>query len=62
MAAAIVLTLVQYLDALVPGISRETAQVVQAYEADIYGLAIVLIVLFAPGGIGALFKRALAGR
>ncbi len=56
-AAAIVLTLVQYLDALVPGISRETAQVVQTYEADVYGLAIVLIVLFAPGGIGALFKR-----
>ena len=56
-AAAIILTLVQYLDALVPGISRETAQVVQAYEADVYGLAIVLIVLFAPGGVGALFKR-----
>ena len=56
-AAAIVLTLVQYLDALVPGISRETAQVVQAYEADVYGLAIVLIVLFAPGGIGSLFRR-----
>jgi branched-chain amino acid transport system permease protein len=56
--AAIVLTLVQYLDALVPGISRETAQIVQTYEADVYGLAIVLIVLFAPGGIGMLFKRA----
>ncbi len=56
-AAAIVLTLVQYLDALIPGISRSTAQVVQAYTADVYGLAIVLIVLFAPGGIGALFRR-----
>lgn len=55
-AAAIVLTLVQYLDALMPGVSREAAQVVQTYEADVYGLAIVLIVLFAPGGIGALFK------
>jgi ABC-type branched-subunit amino acid transport system permease subunit len=31
--------------------------VVQTYEADVYGLAIVLIVLFAPGGIGSLFKR-----
>jgi branched-chain amino acid transport system permease protein len=55
--AAIVLTLVQYLDALIPGISREAAQIVQTYEADVYGLAIVLIVLFAPGGIGALLKR-----
>lgn len=56
-AAAIVLTLVQYLDALAPGISRETAQIIQAYESDVYGLSIVLIVLFAPGGIGSLFKR-----
>ena len=40
-----------------PGISRETASLVQTYEADVYGLSIVLIVLFAPGGIGTLFKR-----
>jgi branched-chain amino acid transport system permease protein len=55
--AAVLLTLVQYLDALIPGISREAAQLVQAYEPDAYGLAIVLIVLYAPGGIGALLKR-----
>ena len=60
--AAVALTLVQYLDALVPGISREAAQFVQAYEPDVYGLAIVLVVLFAPGGIGMLFaRRAKAG-
>jgi branched-chain amino acid transport system permease protein len=57
MLAAVALTLVQYLDALVPGMSREAAQAVQAFEPDIYGLAIVLVVLLAPGGIGALFKR-----
>ncbi len=55
--AAVILTLVQYLDALLPGISREAAAVIQSYESDVYGLAIVLIVLFAPGGIGALLKR-----
>ena len=55
--AAILLTLIQYLDALVPGISRSAAQMVQMYEPDIYGLAIVLVVLFAPGGIGALWRR-----
>jgi branched-chain amino acid transport system permease protein len=60
--AAVALTLVQYLDALVPGISRDAAQLVQAYEPDVYGLAIVLVVLFAPGGIGTLFaRRAKAG-
>ena len=55
--AAVALTLVQYLDALVPGISRDAAQLVQAYEPDLYGLAIVLVVLFAPGGIGTVFSR-----
>ena len=55
--AAILLTLVQYLDALIPGMSRDAAQVGQSYETDLYGLLIILIVLFAPGGIGTLFKR-----
>lgn len=54
--AAIALTLVQYLDALVPGLSRSTAELVQAYEPDVYGLAIILIILFAPGGLGALWR------
>ncbi len=55
--AAVALTLVQYLDALIPGMSREAAQLVQAYEADVYGLLIILVVLFAPAGLGALFAR-----
>jgi len=55
--AAILLTLIQYLDALIPGMSRDAAQVIQAYESDVYGLSIVLIVLFAPGGLGSLFRR-----
>ena len=54
--AAILLTLLQYLDALIPGISREAAQVVQSFQPDVYGLAIILVVLFAPGGIGALWR------
>ncbi len=55
--AAVLLTLLQYLDALVPGLSQSTAQTVQAIEPDIYGLAIVLVVLFAPGGLGALWRK-----
>jgi branched-chain amino acid transport system permease protein len=54
--AAILLTLLQYLDALIPGISREAAQTVQSFQPDVYGLAIILVVLFAPGGIGALWR------
>ena len=55
--AAALLTLLQYLGALLPGISQDTAQLVQSYQADIYGLAIILVVLFAPGGVGALLKE-----
>ena len=51
--AAVLLTLLQYLDALIPGISRNAAQLVQAYEPDVYGLAIVLVVLLVVAvGLG----------
>lgn len=57
-AAAAVLTLLQYLDALVPGLSRQTALLVQSYQADVYGLAIILVILFAPAGIAGMWRRA----
>jgi branched-chain amino acid transport system permease protein len=57
MAAAAALTLVQYVDSLVPGLPRSTHEFVQAYVPDVYGLAIVLVVLFAPGGLGSLWRR-----
>lgn len=59
--AAVLLTLLQYLDALIPGISRQAAQLVQSYQPDVYGLAIILVVLFAPGGIGALWRATTRG-
>ena len=59
--AAVLLTLLQYLDALIPGISRQAAQTVQSYQPDVYGLAIILVVLFAPGGIGALWRARTRG-
>jgi len=60
-AAAVLLTLLQYLDALIPGIPRETAQTIQTYQEDIYGLAIVLVVIFAPGGLASLWRRRARG-
>ena len=54
---ATLLTLLQYVDALIPGVSQGVAQTVQAIEPGIYGLAIVLVVILAPGGIGALWRR-----
>jgi branched-chain amino acid transport system permease protein len=56
-AAAVLLTLLKDIDALIPGIPRETAQTLQTYQEDIYGLAIVLVVIFAPGGLARLWRR-----
>lgn len=60
-AAAVLLTLLQYIDALIPGISREAAQTLQSYQADVYGLAIVLVVLFAPSGLAGMLRRRTGG-
>jgi branched-chain amino acid transport system permease protein len=54
--SATLLTLLQYTDAIIPGLSREAGEIVQEYQADVYALAIILVVLFAPAGLGALFK------
>jgi branched-chain amino acid transport system permease protein len=55
--AAALLTLLGYLDALVPGLSQESSATLQQYQADIYGIAIILVVLFAPRGIAGLWRR-----
>jgi branched-chain amino acid transport system permease protein len=55
--AAVLLTLLKDIDALIPGIPHETAQTIQTYQEDIYGLAIVLVVIFAPGGLAAIWRR-----
>lgn len=55
--AAAILTLLQYLDALIPGLPRESSQIVQQYQADIYGIAIVLVVLLAPRGLAGLWHH-----
>lgn len=57
LAAAALLTLIQYLDALIPGLPRSTAETLQSFQEDIYGLAIVLVVIFAPGGLASIWRR-----
>ena len=57
MLAATLLTLVQYIGSLLPWLPRSTSEMIQTYEPDVYGLAIVLVILFAPGGLGALWRR-----
>ena len=55
--AAVLLTLLPYLDALVPGMPESVATFFQDWEADIYGLTIILVMLFAPDGIAGLLRR-----
>ena len=38
-----------------------TAQTIQTYQEDIYGLAIILVVIFAPGGLAGLWRRRRSG-
>jgi len=54
--AAAFLTLIPYADAVLPGLSREVMTVIQDWEADVYGLVIILVMLFLPGGIAGLLR------
>ncbi len=56
-AAAALLTLLQYLDALIPGLPENIASNLQQYQTDVYGAAIILVVIFAPQGIAGLWRR-----
>ncbi|MDI6900348.1 MAG: branched-chain amino acid ABC transporter permease [Anaerosomatales bacterium] len=52
--AAVVLTLVPYADALVPGLSADTVALMQDWEADVYGILMIGVIILAPGGLGRL--------
>ncbi len=54
--AVALLTLLGYLDALLPGLSGTTGELIQRFQADIYGLAIIAVVLFAPTGLAGLWR------
>lgn len=54
--AAFLLTMVAYVDALVPGLERSVAETLQAWEPVAYGLAIILVILYAPRGIAGLLR------
>lgn len=55
--AAALLTLLPYADSLIPGLPRQTAKTIAEWETDIYGLTIIVVMLFAPGGMAGLLRR-----
>ncbi|MHB8760849.1 MAG: branched-chain amino acid ABC transporter permease [Coriobacteriia bacterium] len=56
--ASAALTLLPYADALIPGLGRDVVAVLQSWEADIYGITMILVVILAPSGIGGALARA----
>lgn len=54
--ACVLLTLLPYADALIPGLSKDAVALVQDWEADISGLAMIGVLLFAPKGLAGLVR------
>jgi branched-chain amino acid transport system permease protein len=57
LAAAVVMTLIPFADAVVPGMSREVLDFFQDWQADIYGLVIIVVMLYLPDGVAGLLRR-----
>lgn len=54
---AVALTLLPFADALIPGLSKDVIEILQRWEADIYGIAMIAVVILAPSGIGGVLRR-----
>jgi branched-chain amino acid transport system permease protein len=59
--ACVVLTLIPFVDSIVPGLSKSAVAILQDWKGDIYGVVIIAVMLFAPGGIAGV-ARAVAHR
>lgn len=60
-AGAVLLTLLPYADAIIPGLSRQTIETLQDWERDIHGMVLILVMLFMPDGLAG-WGRSLVGR
>ncbi len=56
-AGTVLLTLLPYADAIVPGLSRDAIAFLQDWETDIHGLVLILVMLFMPGGLAGLGRQ-----
>jgi branched-chain amino acid transport system permease protein len=54
---AVLLGLLPYLDAVVPGLPRAAVAALQNWETDIYGAVLILVMLFMPGGLAGAWRR-----
>jgi branched-chain amino acid transport system permease protein len=54
---AVVLTLIPNLDAVIPGMSPRAVELLQDWNADIFGVILIVVMLFMPGGLAAGARR-----
>jgi len=55
--STIFLSFIQYLAIMVPELGEGIKAVLQSVETDLYAVIVILLILFAPKGLGALLKR-----
>jgi len=55
-AGTVLLTLLPYADAIIPGLPRATVEILQDWTNDIYGLVLILVMLFMPRGLAGWVK------
>jgi branched-chain amino acid transport system permease protein len=55
--AAVGLTLLPFMNALLPGLPPAAVAFLQDWNTDIYGLVLILVMLFMPGGLAGAFRR-----
>lgn len=60
-AGTVLLTLLPYVDAIVPGLPRNVIAWLQDWESDIHGIVLIAVMLFMPGGLAG-WVRSIAGR
>jgi branched-chain amino acid transport system permease protein len=58
--AAVGLSLLGYIDSVIPGLSRPAAAFLQDWKHDVYGIVIVGVMLFAPSGLAGIVRAAAA--
>lgn len=52
--STIALTVIQQIHLLIPGLNYEVAEVLKSVQTEVYAVLIIVLVLFAPGGIASI--------
>lgn len=55
-AACALLTLIPFSDSILPGLSKDAVALLQDWKGDIYGVVIIAVMLFAPGGVAGIVR------